>query len=45
MPRFLGLVVTMLVATLPLGVVTDEALANHVQCGDVITQDTRSTRT
>ncbi len=31
----------MLIATLPFGVVTDVALANHVQCGDVITQDTR----
>jgi parallel beta-helix repeat protein len=30
----------MLIATLPFGMVTDEALANHVQCGDVITQDT-----
>ena len=39
MPRFLGLVVGALAAML-LAMPGGQALANHVQCGDVITQDT-----
>jgi parallel beta-helix repeat protein len=40
MPRFLGLVLALLVAALSFALTPGQALANHVGCGDVITYDT-----
>jgi large repetitive protein len=40
MRRFLGLALTVLAAGAVLALGAPQALANHVQCGDVITQDT-----
>jgi len=39
-PRLLALALSLLTATLLFGLVSGHALATHVQCGDVITQDT-----
>src|SRR5215212_8344473 len=40
MRRLLGLVLASLLATMLLALNAGQALANHVHCGDVITQDT-----